>query len=333
MISSHRITVTEESQVGVARRYVAEMCARLSTDEVFCGKAAIVVTEMARNVVRHGKGGEMIVRQILTPAASGLELLALDQGPGLRNVVECLRDGFSTAGTTGNGLGAIKRLADRFEIFSQPGRGTVAWVQLYPAGIGTAAIAFETTGVSVAVEHERLCGDGWEVIEMEGVLRAMVVDGLGHGPFAEQASREAISVFRSQPTAGLASTLSLIDKALTKTRGAAGAIVELSPRKRQVTAVGVGNVSMHFLHDGQSKSFGCDNGTLGAGVKRINEFRYPWAQGSVLVMHSDGIRARWSLDDYPGVFRRHPGVVAGLLYRDFQRGGDDATVIVVRHNR
>jgi len=128
MISSHRITVTEESQVGVARRYVAEICARLSTDEVFSGKAAIVVTEMARNVVRHGKGGEIIVRQILTPAASGLELLALDQGPGLRNVVECLRDGFSTAGTTGNGmglgLGGAKRLVNEFIIESTPGLGT-----------------------------------------------------------------------------------------------------------------------------------------------------------------------------------------------------------------
>ena len=48
-------------------------------------------------------------------------------------------------------------------------------------------------------------------------------------------------------------------------------------------------------------------------------------------MHSDGISARWSLDDYPGLVRRHPGVVAGLLYRDFQRESDDATVIVVRH--
>ena len=215
--------------------------------------------------------------------------------------------------------------------FSQPGGGTVAWARLYPSGSSEAALAFETGGVSVAVEHEKLCGDGWDVLETEGVLRAMVVDGLGHGPFAEQAACEAMVVFRSQPRTGVASTLSLIDKALTKTRGAAGAIVELSPRKREVTAAGVGNVSMHLLYDGQSKGFGCDNGTLGAGVKRINEFRHPWVQGSILVMHSDGIRGHWGLDNYPGVVRRHPGVVAGLLYRDFQRGGDDATVIVVRH--
>src|SRR5262249_14279610 len=273
----------------------------------------------------------IIVSQILTPATPGLELLALDRGPGLRDFAECLRDGFSTAGTAGSGLGAIKRLANRFEVYSQPGRGAVVWVRLYPSGTAQAAHAFETSGVSVAIEHEKLCGDGWEVLETDGVLRTIVVDGLGHGPFAEQASREAMAVFRSQPSTGVAATLSLIDKALTKTRGAAGAIVELSPRKRLVTAAGGGNGSMHLQQNDPYQSFGCDNGTLGAGVKRINEFRHPWAQGSVLVMHSDGIRSRWSLNDYPGLVRRHPGVIAGLLYRDFQRGEDDATVIVVRH--
>ena len=76
------------------------------------------------------------------------------------------------------------------------------------------------------------------------VLRAMVVDGLGHGPFAGEAAREAVAVFRSQATTGVASTLKLVDQALTKTRGAAGAIVELCPAKGHVTAAGVGNISM-----------------------------------------------------------------------------------------
>ena len=331
MTSSHRITVMDESQVGAARRYVAETCAQLSTQEIFHGKAAIVVTEIARNVVRHGKGGEVIVRRICPPAPPGVELVALDHGPGLRNLTECLRDGFSTAGSMGTGLGAIKRLSDRFEVLSKPGQGTVAWIRLYTRDAGTVPRAFESVGISVAVAHEELCGDGWEVLETDGVLRAMVVDGLGHGLFAEQASREAIAVFRSQAGTGVAPTLKLIDQALVKTRGAVGAIAELNPRKGHVAAAGIGNVSMRILQNGQSKSFGCDNGTLGAGVKRITEFKHPWVDGSVLVMHSDGIKTRWSLDDYPGIARRHPGLIAGLLYRDFQRGGDDATVLVVRH--
>jgi hypothetical protein len=84
--------------------------------------------------------------------------------------------------------------------------------------------------------------------------------------------------------------------------------VELCPAKGHVTAAGVGNVSMRLLNDGESKSFGCDNGTLGTGVQRIREFTQPWVHGSVLVMHSDGVKTHWTLDDYPGLGRRHPGL-------------------------
>jgi anti-sigma regulatory factor (Ser/Thr protein kinase) len=332
MTSSRYIPVIEESQVGFARRCVVEICQRISRDETFCGKVAIVITEMARNLVRHGKGGEIVIREVATPASVSLELLALDRGPGMRNIAECLRDGFSTAGTAGTGFGAIKRLSDRLEVFSQPGRGTVVWVRLCALDTCSASHAFQSSGVSIAVEREEVCGDAWEIIETAGVLRAMVVDGLGHGLFAEQAAREAVAVFRSQPTTGVASTLKLVDQALTKTRGAAGAIMELCPAKGHVTAAGVGNISMRVLNNGESKSFGCDNGTLGTGVPKIREFTQPWMQGSVLVMHSDGVKTHWTLDDYPGLGRRHPGLVAGLLYRDFRRERDDVTVIVVRHS-
>jgi hypothetical protein len=159
----------------------------------------------------------------------------------------------------------------------------------------------------------------------------MVVDGLGHGRFAGEAAHEAIRVFRSQGTVGVASALKLVDQALIKTRGAAGAVVEICPVKKQVTAAGVGNISIRVLNNGESRSFGCDNGTLGAGVPRIREFTQPWVQGSVLVMHSDGVKTDWTHDDYLGFTRRHPALVAGLLYRDFRRERDDITVIAVRN--
>lgn len=328
---SHRIVVTEESLVGFAKRFVVELCRRISEDETFCGKTAIVVTELARNLVRHGKGGEIVVREIGRPAFLGLELFALDRGPGMRNVAECLRDGFSTAGSAGIGFGSINRLSDRFEVFSQPGHGTIVWVQLYALHSRSAANVFESSGISIPAEREEVCGDAWEIVEAAGSMRMMVVDGLGHGRFAGEAAREAVAVFRSQLTTGVASTLKLVDQALTKTRGAAGAIVEICSSKGSVTAAGVGNISMRLLHNGNSKSFGCDNGTLGVGVPRIREVTQPWTHGSVLVMHSDGLKPQWSVDDYPGLSRRHPGVVAGLLYRDFRRDRDDVTVVAARH--
>ena len=331
MTPSRYVPVFEEGQVGLARRCVAEVCRRVSTDQTFCGKAAIIVTEMARNLVRHGKGGQIVIREIVTPSALSLELLALDRGPGMHNITECVRDGFSTAGTPGTGFGAIRRLSDRFEVFSHPGGGTVVWAQLCACDACSSSPAFESSGISTAVEGEEACGDGWDVIETAGVLRAIVVDGLGHGRFAGEAAHEAIRVFRSQGTVGVASALKLVDQALIKTRGAAGAVVEICPVKKQVTAAGVGNISIRVLNNGESRSFGCDNGTLGTGVPRIREFTQPWVQGSVLVMHSDGVKTDWTHDDYLGFTRRHPALVAGLLYRDFRRERDDITVIAVRN--
>jgi anti-sigma regulatory factor (Ser/Thr protein kinase) len=100
MTSSRCIAVIEESQVGFARRDVAEICERVS------------------NEVLHGHGGEIVIREVLTPTSSTLQLVALDRGPGMRNIAECFRDGFSTAGTAGTGFGSIKRLSDQFEMFS-----------------------------------------------------------------------------------------------------------------------------------------------------------------------------------------------------------------------
>src|ERR1700690_797112 len=160
MTSSRHIPVFEESQIGFARRCVLEMCQRVGGDETFCGKAAIVVTEMARNLVRHGHGGAIVVRQVSFARTSGLELLALDCGPGMRNIAECLRDGFSSAGTAGTGFGAIKRLSDRFEVFSQPEHGTVVWAYLSTIpDLPPAPPIFQSSGVSVALEREEVCGD------------------------------------------------------------------------------------------------------------------------------------------------------------------------------
>lgn len=331
MSTNRRIVVTEESQVGEARRCAHELSRRLGADEKFSGKAAIVATEMARNIVRHGGGGELLIREIPDAKQSSIELLALDQGPGMRNVAECLSDGYSTIGTAGTGMGSIKRLADCFELYSVLHRGTVVWARLCTTPLTETSEQFEIGAVSIAVEGEQVCGDGWAAIVAPGTLRVIVADGLGHGPFAEEAAREAIAVFRSYPRAAVAEVLELAHSALLKTRGAAAALVDLRPGERQVINVGVGNVSARLVTAGRAKNLVSDNGTLGANVRKMHSFSQPWSDDMLLVMHTDGIGTQWSLDDYPGLAHRHPSLIAGVLYRDFKRTRDDATVVVIRY--
>ncbi|RYD63745.1 MAG: serine/threonine protein kinase, partial [Verrucomicrobiaceae bacterium] len=143
--------------------------------------------------------------------------------------------------------------------------------------------------------------------------------------------REALATFRSTPTLSLTETMERTHQALTKTRGAAGAIVELRVAARLVENVGIGNISMRVVSAAKTKNLVSDNGTLGASVRKVQAYTQPWSEDMLLVMHSDGLAAQWSLDDYPGLSSRHPSLIAGVLYRDLKRSRDDATVVAVRY--
>ncbi len=333
MMSSYRMEVSHESHVGQVRRHALEAAHRLGADDARAGEAAIVATELATNLLKHGGGGEMLVQEVKDARSPALEMHALDTGPGMANVNVCLRDGYSTAGSAGTGLGAVQRLAEQFQIQSQQGRGTGVWVRVTtgasPVSLAGAPL-FEAGGVSVAVKGEELCGDSWDVQQSPEFIRAVVVDGLGHGPFAEEASREAVTIFRKHERAGPAETLEMMHQALTKTRGAAASTVEIQPSKGRMRTAGIGNVLMRLHNSKGTKTVAGENGTLGAVARKVQELNYPWESSSLLVMHSDGIGSHWNLDDYPGLMRRHPALIAGIIYRDFRRHHDDATVVVIR---
>src|SRR4051794_20325713 len=106
------VTVADETQVGEARRAVATASHRIGLGEAAGGAAAVVVTEAASNIVKHAGHGEILVRSV----GAGLEILALDRGPGVNDLATSLRDGYSTVGTAGTGLGAIRRMASFFDI-------------------------------------------------------------------------------------------------------------------------------------------------------------------------------------------------------------------------
>ena len=124
----------------------------------------------------------------MSHGASGwLELLSVDGGPGMTDVQRCLQDGYSTAGTPGNGLGAVKRLSDEFDVHSTPGKGTVIVSRI--ATSTAPSNAFAVGAVCLPFPGEEVCGDTWRSVEREREIAVMVADGLGHGPEAAVAAR------------------------------------------------------------------------------------------------------------------------------------------------
>ena len=95
--------------------------------EQACGEVAIVATEMATNLVRYGRRGQLFVKTVNEGGSTLVELLAVDSGAGMTDVQRSLQDGVSTGGTPGTGLGAIRRLSQQFDIFSTPGKGTTIY--------------------------------------------------------------------------------------------------------------------------------------------------------------------------------------------------------------
>jgi len=159
----------------------------------------------------------------------------------------------------------------------------------------------------------------------------LIADGLGHGPLANTAASEAVRVFRGNRGVTLERLLDLMHAALRPTRGAAASLVQINLRTREVRFAGVGNVAgMILASPTTSQGMASHNGTLGHALRKAQGFTYPWPAGGVLVMHSDGLGSQWKLEKYPGLFRRHPALIAGVLYRDFNRGRDDVTVIAAR---
>ncbi|HKG92507.1 MAG TPA: ATP-binding protein [Gemmatimonadaceae bacterium] len=328
--------LTDPSQVGEARRHAAALARELGFDETQGGQVAIVASEAATNIVRHGAGGELHVRGTLAEdgAPATLELVALDKGPGIPDMGAAMRDGFSTGGTAGGGLGAIERLSTSFDIYSTPAGGTALLARFAAPRAPAAEGGWLRVGVT-AVPHpaERVCGDAWAT-EM-GADRAllMIADGLGHGQSAADAAQAAVRTFREHRARTLPAIVQSMHAALRGTRGAAVGVAEVDRAAGLVRFAGVGNIAAAVLGAGvPSRSLISYNGIVGHEMRKVQEVSVPWARDAVLVMHSDGLQTSWKLDRYPGLVRHDPTLAAAVLYRDYTRGRDDVTVLVARED-
>ena len=325
------VPISDASGVADARRAVAALAVSAAFDETVAGSAALAVTEAATNIAKHAREGAIVMRLLAGRGAEGIEVLAIDKGPGMANVAASMRDGHSTTGTAGAGLGALSRVASGLDIWSRPGGGTLLRFEIWPtaaartgAGLAAGVICTEKSG-------EDACGDGWAVVQGRGRLIVLVVDGLGHGFEAATAARTAIETVQAKAHLDAPNLMDALHGALRPTRGAAAALAMLQPESELCMFCGVGNISASIRSAGTSRSMVSHNGTLGHSVRKIQEFQYPFPKGSLLMMHSDGLATHWDLAAYPGIEARHPAVIAAGLYRDHSRGRDDLTVLTLRN--
>jgi anti-sigma regulatory factor (Ser/Thr protein kinase) len=322
------VAVNHASDAAEARRVGQALAAQLGMNETRTGQLAIMITEAATNILKHAGDGRMQLSIVNHAGQRCIEVLALDQGPGIANLAQAMTDGVSSAGTAGTGLGAMRRLADQFDWYSASGKGTVIFLRLWQ---GEAPKRLpQWGGVCLPLASETVCGDAWGAVAHADGLTLLAADGLGHGPEAAKASEAALAVLAAAPPRAPSELMLSCHEALRPTRGAALAIAAMDIAARQLSFAGVGNIGACIIGDEGRRQLMSHNGIVGHNLRKAQDLLFPCPSGATVILASDGISTSWDLASYPGLLAREPAIIAAVLLRDFGRGRDDASVLVAR---
>lgn len=325
--------IDDASRIGEARRFAASAVHGLDWSDLDTGRLAIVVTELGTNLLRHARAGRLLIAA--RPGTAEVEVIAIDEGPGIPDLRLAMRDGHSSGSTPGTGLGAVRRLSDDFDLHSTVPDGTVCVARVRRrAAPGTVPSAPATTvqfgAVCVCAPGESVCGDGWAVASDGHRTTVLLADGLGHGPEAAVASRAAVQVFAARPFALPEALLDDAHTALQTTRGAALCCVELDTAAARLQVSGAGNVMTRVVSGVADRTVVTQHGTVGLQMRRVQPAASVLPPYALVVVHSDGIASRWPADRIRPLLERDPTLVAAVLVRDHTRHRDDACVVVLR---
>lgn len=319
------VVVEESSQVGQARRAVLALAATLNFDDVDTGRAALAATELATNLLRHGGGGRLYVSRVQGRGHPGIELHTIDAGPGF-DMVRSLPDGVSTGGSQGLGLGAIRRQSVLFDAWSDA-RGCVVVARIYPSS-AAADVDRAYGALRLPMRHETACGDAWHLSVHAQRLTLTLIDGLGHGPQAAEAAEAGTAMAAAKGAIDAEAMIAHLHTAMAGSRG--GAVGVATVDGEAISYAGVGNISGTVLSEEGTRGLASMPGIVGGQFRKAQTFRLHASQGSLLLLHSDGLQSRWNLRDYPGLMYRHPALIVAVLQRDFDRDRDDVGIVAVR---
>jgi anti-sigma regulatory factor (Ser/Thr protein kinase) len=328
--TQHAYPIVHASDIAAARRAGQKLATGLGFDEARAGTLALIVTEAGTNLLKHAGEGMLYLNVAQSEGVPGVDVLAVDSGPGIADLDACLRDGMSTAGTAGTGLGALRRLSSEFDVYSTPGNGALFFMRLWRDEAAPGLCRVDIGALTVPLAGEDECGDGWGVACDPAGATLMAADGLGHGPQAAAAAQAAIEQLRRLPGSEPGPLVEAAHEALRSTRGAALAAARIDFENDVIRFAGIGNIGAYVIDGDTRRALVSHNGIVGHNMRKVQEFSAPCPPGALVILHSDGIQTQWDLDRYPGLLARSPVLVAAMLMRDFIRRRDDAMVLVVR---
>ncbi len=327
------LEIRHASCVSAARSAAQAAAATLGFAQEACQEIAIVMTELATNLIKHARGGTLTMMSLSEKARVGLQIESLDHGPGFIDIEQALTDRFSTAGSRGTGLGAVNRLMDELNIRSSRGEGAQIvcrkWIRAHRQS--TRACPLD---VGVATRPRRINepnGDAFVVKRWAESVLVAVIDGLGHGQFAHHAAQAARHYVEGHYDMPLDLIFKGAGRACRATRGVVMALARFDWGSGLLAFGALGNIEARVFSASAPFRFAMRRGVIGMSTSHVPVTETPWPADNILVLHSDGLHSRWDWKDFPCAAEQPAQHLAQDLLRSQSNEDDDATVIVVRN--
>jgi anti-sigma regulatory factor (Ser/Thr protein kinase) len=328
-----RITTLPEARRAEdsARRLAASI--GFSTQD--CEEIGLVVNELASNLIRHAGGGTLRLTVNAAEGRTGIQIESEDRGPGIPDFDRAVTDGYSSAGGLGAGLGAVNRLMDELELRPLPAGGAHLVCQrwLRPRAAMAAARWLEVGAATRAYRYQRESGDAFIVRQWNGSALTGVIDGLGHGQFAQRAAQAARQYVERHFDSSLEDLFRGTGRACRATRGVVMALARFDFARQTLAVATVGNIEVRIVGATTPVNLIVRRGIVGLNAPQPVPTVWPWTTDSLLVMHSDGVSSRWGWKDLCDLGQESSGTIAQRLLLAHGSIEDDATVLVVRSAR
>jgi anti-sigma regulatory factor (Ser/Thr protein kinase)/serine/threonine protein phosphatase PrpC len=324
------VPIVDEASVSAARQKARDVARTQQMSDVDGARLATMASELAMNQLRHARYGQIAVRPITRGAHRGVEISAVDGGEGIADPTRALQGAPRVTGSLGAGLAALRELADEVDIDVRIREGTYIRARLFD---GEAPRRREVGVYGRPYRDEPMSGDHACIFRDDERLVVGVCDGLGHGPEARAAASAAMRVFVEHRSDTPQAIIEACHAALGATRGVVMAVASVpEDGTPNLELAAVGNITVQLVQPHSERRFGASSFVVGSPQRgwrsRVEESAIE--AGEVLVLFTDGIESRASIEEDLALLREHPITIAHQLALRFARDSDDVLVLVAK---
>lgn len=329
-----RYEAHDRSYFAILKKEIHHLAESQGFSKIKVAHIDIIISEITSNLLKYASGpAEILVGIVSQKIDQYIEIISIDNGPGMTDMPKMVMDGVSTSNTMGHGLGSIKRLSDHFSVYSLKGWGTILLCRLYKNEGFKENNPLQVRSLTIAKSGETVSGDGSAYKLSDRHLKLLEMDGLGHGPEANEAIKEAVLAFQLCPYHSPSEIIRYIHEAIRKTRGGVGAVAVYDFQLKHWLVTGIGNIGIKITNAVEFKNLMSYNGTIGHNIPdMLLDQEVKSENFKQIILCSDGIKSRWELNKYPGIHRYDPSITAAAIYKDHAGHADDMSVLIAKIN-